>query len=46
MWTVQAQEVSVGSIILFEANVLFEGGDDFDKLQVEVQPVAPMRELH
>jgi hypothetical protein len=46
MWTVQAQEVSVGPIILFEANALFECVGDTDKLQVEVQPVAPMRELH
>jgi len=46
MWTVQAQKVSVGSIIPFAAKALLESVGDTDKLQTEVQPVAPMRELH
>lgn len=46
MWTVQAQEVSLGPNIPFEANALYDSVGDTDKLQVEVQPVAPMRELH
>lgn len=46
MWTVQTQEVSPPFFIIpFQTVMLGDSDGDTDKVQIEVQPVASMREL-